>query len=251
MSPEAVTQHRDRWALFLDVDGTLLEVAETPQRVHVPERIKQLLVALTVRFDGAVALVSGRSLDDIDRLFAPLRFCVVGLRGCEYRESSGCVTRATPHAEPLIAVREKLKDLVRRHDDLYLEDKRYGLTVHFRRAPQLRDEVHRAVMAACCRLDGQFTLEVGDYSVEIFPTSCTTAAAISLFMRQTPFAQRIPVFVGDDTADELGFDVVNGLGGLSIKVGGTERTAAHHRLSCVGDVVSWLETVATRQADCS
>lgn len=104
MSPDAVTQHRDRWALFLDVDGTLLEVAETPQRVHVPERIKQLLVALTVRFDGAVALVSGRGLDDIDRLFSPLRFCVAGFRGCEYRESSGCVTRAPLHAEQLIEV---------------------------------------------------------------------------------------------------------------------------------------------------
>lgn len=104
MSPDAVTQHRDRWALFLDVDGTLLEVAETPQRVHVPERIKQLLVALTVRFDGAVALVSGRSLDDIDRLFSPLRFCVAGFRSCEYRESSGCVTRAPLHAEQLIEV---------------------------------------------------------------------------------------------------------------------------------------------------
>ncbi len=251
MSPDAVTQYRDRWALFLDVDGTLLEVAETPQRVHVPERIKQLLVALTVRFDGAVALVSGRSLDDVDRLFAPLRFCVAGLCGCEYRESSGCVTRSSLHAEQLIEVGAKLKDLVRRHQELYLEDKRYGLAVHFRLAPQLRDEVHRAVIAACSDLRLQFAIEVGPCSVEILPASCSTATAISLFMQQAPFAQRIPVFLGNDAADEPAFHFVNGLGGISIKVGATECTAAHHRLSGVEDVVRWLERIATHQSGCN
>lgn len=247
MSPDAVTQYRDRWALFLDVDGTLLEVAEMPQRVHVSDRIKQLLVALTVRFDGAVALISGRTLDDVDRLFSPLRFCVAGLRGCEYRESSGCVTRAPPPAERLIAAREKLQALICGHKNLHFEDKRSGLAVHFRLAPELKDEVHRAVLAACDGLGAQFAVEAGPHSVEISPSSCTTATAISLFMRRAPFAQRIPVFVGNDATDESGFDVVNGLGGLSIKVGAAESTAAHYRLSCVGEVVDWLESVTTHQ----
>lgn len=101
MSPDAVTVHKDRWALFLDVDGILLDVAETPQRVHVSERIKQLLVVLTVQLDGAVALLSGRGLDDVDRLLSPLRFCVVGMHGCEYRESSGCVTRSLLYTQEL------------------------------------------------------------------------------------------------------------------------------------------------------
>jgi trehalose 6-phosphate phosphatase len=113
MSPDAVTQNRERWALFLDVNAALAEVAEMPQRLHVFERIKQLLVTLTVRLDGAVALISDRSLDDVDRVFSPLRFCVAGLHGCEYREANGCVTRTPLHSEQLMEARETLDALVR------------------------------------------------------------------------------------------------------------------------------------------
>lgn len=96
MSPDAVTRNDGDWALFLDVDGTLLDVAETPQDVHVPEEVKQLLLGLTLRLEGALALISGRCLADIDRLFAPLRFRASGVHGCELREPSGCITRAAP-----------------------------------------------------------------------------------------------------------------------------------------------------------
>lgn len=127
---------------------------------------------------------------------------------------------------------------------LYLEDKRCGLAVHYGPAPQLKDEVHGTVMAACRNLGPEFTLEAGPYSLEVSPASCTTAKAISLFMQQTPFAQRTPVFIGNDPTHESGFDVVNELGGLSVKVGAAESTAARYRLSCVAEVVGWLESVA-------
>lgn len=210
MSPDAVTRDRERWALFLDVDGELLGIAENPDRVHVPEKIKQLLLTLTVQFDGAVALLSGRSLDEVDRLLSPLKFCVAGMHGGEYREACGCVTRAPLHEEQLLEVRDRLQALVCRYEHLSLECKRDGLTVHFRHAPQLREEVQHA-----------------------------------------PFASRIPVLVGDDAMDESAFEFVNDRGGISIKAGARECTAAHYRLPVAHDVVTWLESIATRRAGCS
>lgn len=251
MSPDAVTQNRERWALFLDVNAALGEVAEMPQRLHVFERIKQLLVTLTVRLDGAVALISDRSLDDVDRVFSPLRFCVAGLHGCEYREANGCVTRTPLHSEQLMEAREKLDALVHLHPDLRLEDKGYGLAINFRLAPHLEEVVHRAAEALCCDLGAQFAVEPGSCSVEILPASCTTATLISLFMQQAPFARRIPVFVGDNTTSNSVFDVVNGFGGVLISVGSTECTAENDESSRVEDMVRWLEHVATHQPGCS
>jgi trehalose 6-phosphate phosphatase len=243
MSPDGVTVHKDRWSLFLDVDGILLDAAETPQRGHVSERIKELLVALTVQLDGAVALLSGRSLDDIDRLFSPLRFCAAGVRGCEYRESSGCVTRTPMHVEQLVRTRDRLHALVQRHDGLRLEDKRYGLAVHFQRASHLKEEVHRAVKVACSGAESQFAVEAGCSTVEIWPSGCTTATAMSLFMQQTPFAHRVPVLIGHHPTDEGAFEAVNELGGISISIGDAECTAACHRLPDVDDLIQWLERV--------
>lgn len=249
MSPHAVTQHGKHWALFLDVDGAWLEVAETPQRIQISEKIKQLLVTLSVRLDGAVALVSGRSLDDVDRLFAPLRFCVAGMWGCEYRESSGCVTRAPLRMEELAAARQKLQAVVRQHTDLYLENRRYGLAVHFRRVPHLEEEVRLMVSAACSDLGPQFVVEAGRCYVEVRPSVCTIASTISFFMQQAPFARRVPIFIGGDPRDEWGFDVVNDLGGVSIRVGAAEHTVAKFGLSGVDDVIQWLASVAINSDD--
>ncbi len=247
MSPDAVTQQESQWALFLDVDGTLLEVAETPQRVRVPDGIKQLLLALTVRFDGAVALISGRSLDDVDRLFAPMRFCVAGIWGLEYRESSGCVSRPSLHTDRLSAAREAMQVLVQQHEGLYLEDKGCGLAVHYRRAPHLEESVRRAMSGACRDLGSDFAMEDGGCYVEVRPSMCSTAAAISLFMQQTPFARRIPIFIGDDLSDEAGFHAVNALGGVSIRIGAAANTVAHHCVADTDQLIHWLAILAAQQ----
>ena len=144
MSPDSAPQQG--WALFLDVDGTLLEFAETPQGVHVPASLKQLLDEVRWRLDGALALVSGRSLASLDQLFSPLRFIASGVHGCERRAADGNVmrpgsrcgddraSRATTWLSSFAATK-----------GLLLEDKHYALALHFRRAPEIEDEVYRVM----------------------------------------------------------------------------------------------------------
>jgi len=244
MSPDAVSRAPGGWALFLDIDGTLLEIAETPQGVHVPESLKQLLIKLSSHIDGALALISGRGLADIDRLFAPPRFCASGVHGCERRDASGNVVKAVVDAERLALVRAEIERFTSQHEGLLLEDKGYGLALHFRRAPHLEATVLQIVTAACQRLGPQFVVQPGKCVFEIRPAECHKGAAIEAFMRQPPFAARLPVFIGDDVTDEQGFAAVNALNGVSIKVGAETPTLARHRLKGVTDVIGWLEELA-------
>src|SRR5687767_13347819 len=137
---EAIPHSTQGWALFLDVDGTLLEIAETPQGVHVPASLKQLLDEVRWRLDGALALVSGRSLANLDQLFSPLRFIASGVHGCERRTADGHVLRPEVDAATIARVRNQLAEFVRGHEGLLLEDKHYAVAMHFRRAPEMQDE---------------------------------------------------------------------------------------------------------------
>jgi trehalose 6-phosphate phosphatase len=243
MSPDAVAHNAGDWALFLDVDGTLLEIAETPYGVHVPESLKELLVSLSFRLDGALALVSGRTIENVDRLFDPLRFAVAGIHGCELRQTSGCVLRPALDTARLDRARVQLVEFAAHHPGLLLEDKGYGLAVHFRRVPHLSGDVDHAVRQACRGLGGDFTVQAGKCVFEIRPAHCTKGSSITSFMREPAFAGRMPIFIGDDATDESGFAVVNELGGISIKVGDGLRSLARHRLLGVRQVIRWLESI--------
>lgn len=243
MSPDAIIGNSD-WALFLDVDGTLLEIAETPQSVHVSDSLKELLSAISLRLDGALALISGRTLDDLDHLFAPLRFCAAGVHGCERREPSGCVVRPAVDPCTLDAAHEVLGTFVNRHPGLVLEDKSHGLALHFRRAPHLSADADRIVRTVCERLGADFAVQAGKCVLEIRPAAWTKGASVRAFMQMPPFLNRMPVFVGDDLTDEHAFAVVNELAGMSIRVGEAHETLARHRLPSVRHVLRWLESVA-------
>lgn len=243
MSQDAVTRNDGGWALFLDVDGTLLEIAETPQSVRVPEAVKQLLNTLSLRLDGALALVSGRTLDDLDRLFAPLRFCAAGVHGCERRETTGCIARPDINPRRLDHAREVLGDFARRHPGLILEDKGCGLALHFRRIPHLSADVDRIVRNVRERLGPDFTVQAGKCVFELRPAMWTKGASIRSFMERPPFQHRTPIYIGDDLTDEDGFAVVNERGGISIRVGNGHVTVAKHRLPGVRQVLRWLESV--------
>jgi trehalose 6-phosphate phosphatase len=243
MSQNAVTPSREAWALFLDVDGTLLEIAQTPQSVVVPQALKSLLVELSIRFDGALALVSGRRLSDLDHLFAPLRFCAAGVHGCERRESNGCVVRPAFEREALAAARYELERFTAVHDGLLLEDKGFSIALHFRLAPFLSGEVHREMKRILLRLGPSYSLIGGKCVFEIRPAQFTKGTAIAAFMEAAPFAGRTPIFIGDDLTDEDGFAFVNELGGLSIGVGDACLTHAKHSLANVREVRRWLESI--------
>jgi trehalose 6-phosphate phosphatase len=231
------------WALFLDVDGTLLEIAETPQSVQVPQALRPLLLSLSVRLDGAIALITGRTLNDLDHLFAPLRFSAAGVHGWERRDATGCVIRPQLDARSLDHAREYLRQFAAQHEGLILEDKGHALALHFRRAPHLSAEASDAVHAACRRLGGGFAVQAGKCVFEIRPDGCTKGSAVRAFLRERPFFGRLPVYIGDDLTDEDAFAVVNELGGISIKVGNHHNTLAQHRLPGVRQVLHWLESV--------
>lgn len=243
MSLNAVTWTQGDWALFLDVDGTLLEIAETPQSVRVPENLKTLLSRATTHLHGAVALVSGRSLADIDRLFAPLRTCASGVHGCERRDARGSVMRATLDRHLLDAARADLTAFVASRPGLLLEDKGHSLAVHFRRMPDLSPDVFERMSRVHARLGTAFVLQAGKCVFELRPGAWSKGTAIAQFMREPPFRGRTPVFAGDDRADEQGFAIVNALGGVSIRVGSAAMTCAVHRVHDVSAVLKLLEQI--------
>jgi trehalose 6-phosphate phosphatase len=241
MSQNTLTFSGERWALFLDVDGTLLEIAQTPQSVVVPEALKGLLLELTTRFDGAVALVSGRRLADLDQIFAPLRFCAAGVHGCERREANGCVVRPTCEREELASARYELERFSALHEGLLLEDKGFALALHFRLAPHSSADVYREMKRVLLRLSPRYSLLAGKCLLEIRPANVSKGTAITGFMKTAPFAGRTPIYIGDDLSDEDAFALVNELGGISVLVGDACLTHAKHRLSNVQEVRRWLQ----------
>lgn len=243
MSQNAVTPALEGWALFLNVDGALLETARTPREASAPDSLKELLNAVCSRMDGALALVSGRSIADLDALFAPLRFSAAGVHGCERRHATGCLVRPDIDVHLLDRARETLRKLVDGQPELLLEDKRYGLAVHFRRAPQLRHYVRTIVKVVANGLGTEFVMAEGDHVCEIRPSAWSTASAIAAFLSEPPFRGRTPVFLGNDVTDEEAFGYVNSRGGISIRIGTRSRSLAKYTLGRVSDAVDWLKGI--------
>jgi trehalose 6-phosphate phosphatase len=231
------------WALFLDVDGTLLEHAERPDAVRVDPVLGRLLAHLHRATGGALALISGRAVADLDALFAPLVLPAAGQHGLERRDASG---RLHLHPFPVPALRRaaaRLAEFAAQHAGLFFEDKGRNLALHYRQAPQLAEAARGAAFAAAAELGDGFELQAGKMVIEIKPGGRDKGLAIEDYLREPPFAGRIPVFVGDDLTDEYGFGVINRLGGHSVKVGGGP-SAARWRLAGAAEVRAWLERSA-------
>jgi len=229
-----------RWALFLDVDGTLLEVAATPESVYVSEGLKVLLNELNERLGGALALISGRTIEDLDRLFAPLRFCASGVHGAERREANGRIVRAALEHDNLREAHAELSSFVQAHEGLLLEDKSFALALHYRLSPHLEAAVHTMMRSTVERLGSEYVLQPGKRVFEIRPAAWSKGTAVHSFLQEEPFAGRAPVYIGDDVTDEHAFEAVNDLEGLSVRVGDQVATRAKYRLTNVADVHKWL-----------
>lgn len=231
------------WAVFLDVDGTLLDIADAPDRVHVHPRVLELLGALRTVTDGAVALVSGRSIADLDGLFEPLALTAAGLHGAERRDASG---RLHVHA-PDPRLGEVLATLSRwsqAHPGTLVEDKGGALALHYRLAPDHEAAARAVVDRVLDVLGTDFMLQHGKCVLEIKPSGVSKATAIREFMQEPPFAGRRPVFVGDDVTDEDGFEYVRRQGGVAVTVGERPSEHAGWRLPDVTAVLEWLEAYA-------
>ena len=230
------------WCLFLDVDGTLIEFSDTPLETFADAEIKELLSAVAERLHGAVALVSGRSIDYLDALFAPLRLPAAGLHGVERRRASGEIHGASFVDAQLDRARAALNALVTAHPGTLLEDKGRTIAVHFRLVPQSEAAILEAVRSAAAQLGSNYHIQGGNMMLEIKPRGFNKAAAIKAFMREPPFSGRKPVFVGDDLTDQDGFKAVEDQGGISVAVG--DRVHGQFRAQDPAAVRTWLKLIS-------
>jgi trehalose 6-phosphate phosphatase len=234
--------HRGQ-SLFLDFDGTLVDIAAAPDLVRVAPEVAPLLTAAALLLDGAVAIVSGRPAEELARLLAPFSGVVVGQHGREFRQGEGNVIRC-PDEPALARIRAPLADFAACHDGVFLEDKGGTLALHYREAPSLAQACRAFAKHAILASDGGLAAVDGKMVVDIVPRPCGKGRAIADLLAAPPFHGSVPVFVGDDTADEDGFVVVDRLGGISVHVGDGS-TLARHRLRSVGDVLAWLARSVT------
>lgn len=224
--------------MFLDVDGCLLDFAATPDGVAVPPALRVRLEALSRQLDGALALVSGRSIARLDALFAPLRLPAAGLHGLERRHADLRID--PPAAAPaLAAIRDDAIRLAAKYPGTVIEDKGATLALHWRAEPLAASDFEAFAMMALPKLPG-YRLQQGDHVVELRPAIEDKGSAIAAFLEETPFGGRLPVFVGDDLTDEHGFEVVNRRGGISVLVGDREPSVAQCHLRDVAEVHAWL-----------
>ena len=244
MSAPPQLDTRTPLAVFLDFDGTLVAIAERPDLVHVPDSLLTTIQAVHDELDGALALISGRSIADLDALLAPLQLPIAGVHGVEQRDGSGNVRSVESSAIPE-AVRNRLKALVDMDKTLILEDKGSSLALHYRQSPARERLIRAELQKIYTDLGQDFVLQDGKMVLELRPAGANKGTAIRKFMADPPFAGRRPVFIGDDVTDEDAFKVINQINGCSVKVGPRETgSAARYELENVEAVRDWLRPLA-------
>lgn len=227
-----------RHALFLDFDGTFVDFAPEPDAIALRTASLELLESLSRTLRGALAIVSGRRIADIDRFLAPLELPASGVHGQEFRPAPGDLRRQ-PSTPDLDEARRRLSAAILPDDPLLVEDKGGALVLHFRQHPEQRDRAEFLAQAAVAKLAEIHAVE-GHAIFEIRQHGVSKAGALRLFAGLPPFAGRLPVFIGDDTTDEDGFRAASELGGFGVKVGPGETVAAY-RLPDVTAVHRWLD----------
>jgi len=228
-------------AFFFDLDGTLAEIQPHPDQVHIPIAVRALLEKISVMQDGALALISGRPMAELDKLAAPHRFPLAGVHGAERRDINGNTHAVTLPAEVAQALKLRLETELAAMPGTELECKGMAFALHYRQALEFESSI-LSLASTLVSFYEELSLQPGKCVVEIKPRGINKGEAIAAFMEQPPFAGRTPVFIGDDLTDEAGFSVVNAMNGISIKVGKGE-TDARYRLMNVQAVHAWLEYV--------
>jgi trehalose 6-phosphate phosphatase len=240
--------HAD-WALFLDLDGTLLDIASAPGQVAVPRELVSILARLSRELGGALALLSGRAIADIDDLLAPLSLPAAGQHGAELRLApAGSVARLVEPVRPQ-EWGPRLAALARAQAGVLVEDKGLAIAVHYRAAPAAEPAVRRALEGFAIGQAG-FALKHGKCVCEILPRGCDKGDALRRLMATSPFAQRVPVVLGDDVTDEDAFGAALALGGRALRVGSAEGAtfpgpvAVRAWLAAGADALQWSKSSA-------
>src|SRR3954468_7449363 len=241
----------EEFAVLLDIDGTLLDLAPTPREVWVPPELSKTLNQLLERTSGALALVSGRSLNDIDLIFAPEQFPAVGGHGAEMRLSIDGKAVAT-HAPPMDKeLKRRLAAIAKLSPGILLEDKGYSLALHYRLAPHAEKAIYAAVSLIRADLPNA-PIEVlpGKCVCEIKHSGFTKASGVHELMKREPFKGRRPFFIGDDVTDESVFAIMPDLEGLAFSVGRRAKGVAGH-FDAPSDVREFLAHLLDDERDAS
>jgi len=230
-------------AFFIDFDGTLVDIAPRPDQVEVEPRVRHLLESLSDKFDQAVAVVTGRSLDVVDGFLAPLKLAVAAEHGSVRRDASGHLHTDSRGVEAVEAAAVRLQPLVETNPDLILERKQSSVALHYRQRPDLAGPCKDAVEDAVANTNGLVILP-GKMVFELKPKGIDKGVAVGAFLDEAPFRGRVPVFIGDDVTDEHAFAVVNALGGITIKID-DGATAAQYRTDRQG-LFAWMSDLVEK-----
>jgi trehalose 6-phosphate phosphatase len=236
-----VNRIAEHCALFLDFDGTLTNLERRPDQVVVDGGLLYLLDALYVATGGATAVLSGRSIEDLDAMLAPLRLPVAGIHGAQRRSAAGAIEKCTIPSTLVWQTRMSLRMRLRGHAGLFIEDKGCAFAVHYRGAnslPLSRLRAELDTLAAASR--GIFEVLEGAEVLELRPRACNKGAALEKFMSEAPFAGRFPIYIGDDQTDLAGFEAVARANGMAIAVG--SRVTAPWWLADPAAVRAWLRS---------
>lgn len=240
LPPDSVNFGAD--ALFLDFDGTLAEIAPAPDLVHFFPETRHVISILAKSFSGAVAIVTGRNISEIDGHMAPLKLPIAGLYGLVHRTAAGDIVDFPVVGKSLARASAELKILVEQHPGLLLELKGQTIALHYRSRPDLGAASYEAVRNAVRDRPGLKMIE-GKMVVEITPSGADKGRAVHDFLREPPFTGRRPIYAGDDVSDEDAFAAVNALRGITIKIG-PGPTAARYRADRISDLLTWLDAVS-------
>lgn len=239
LSIPVTSENVGKHALLFDLDGTLAPIAATPQQAHVPTETLDVLARLEKLTGGAIAIVSGRPLAQIDALVRPLVLTGAGLHGAQWRGPDGTLHELPVDTAAVARMVESLAPLVDRWPGTQLEHKGLSLAFHYRNAPDREHDVRIAAELAIQPHADRFVLQPGKMVVEIKPRQASKAGAINRLMGIAPFAGRIPLFAGDDLTDEAGFQAVKALGGVTIKIGEGD-SVADWRFPTPAALAAWL-----------
>ncbi|MBF6618093.1 trehalose-phosphatase [Pollutimonas thiosulfatoxidans] len=229
-------------ALFLDLDGTLAPIANTPNQACVPSTTLVLLRHLHNACNGAVAIISGRDAPDIDRMLSPLTLPCAALHGAHVRNTQGQVKRVAIDHDALTGIASALARDAASMPGTLLERKALSVAFHYRNAPHLAAQVQASVLRALAHHGHSFDLQKGKMVVEIKPRGVSKGTAVSAFMSTPPFSGRMALMAGDDLTDESAFAAVNAMDGITIKIGGGP-TQARSRLPNPEALRAWLASL--------
>jgi trehalose 6-phosphate phosphatase len=242
----SVLTNPNAFSLFLDVDGTLLELAATPKSVLVPDGLSDLLGRLAQRLGGAVAIISGRLISEIDQIVSPLVLPASGVHGAELRKSPhGEIEQISPALPD--AVVESMRQLARRIPGVIAEPKGAGLAIHYRLAPHAEADILVALEAILDRHSGAFELLPGKRLFEIVPAGLSKGTALATLSELPAFRGRTPIMIGDDIGDETAFAAAESMKGFGLRVAGEHFSEEIADFNGPRAVMTWLDQIARRE----